>query len=149
MIEGNQAYLDVLIAQYVMGPKRDAHFRNLHSGPCNCFEGLNFPNLMDFHGYLNLGVRAMRERRLQPRVSDSRMGKITLDDGTIIECVLVNRSASGACIEVDSPTRVAGSFTLTVAPSDFKHDCQVAWRLGKRLGITFLISPSKVVQGQI
>jgi hypothetical protein len=93
-------------------------------------------------------MRSVRERRLQPRVPDSRAGKITLDDGTIIECVLVNRSASGVCIEVDSPSRVAGFFTLTVSNSDLKHNCRVAWRLGKRLGLTFLSNPTKAVQEQ-
>ena len=91
---------------------------------------------------------SVQERRLEPRIPDSRAGKITLDDGTIIDCVLVNRSASGVCIEVDSPSRVAGFFTLAVDNSDLKRDCRVAWRLGKRLGLTFLTNPTKAVQPQ-
>ena len=82
-------------------------------------------------------MRPVLERRLQPRVQLTTAGKITLDNGTEIECVIVNRSASGVCVEVDDPARVAGQFLLTIGTEDLNRRCSVIWRLGKRLGLTF------------
>ena len=80
----------------------------------------------------------MLERRLQPRVSVSKAGKITLDSGTNIECVIVNRSNDGVCIEVDSPNRIPESFLLTIGADGIDRACRVLWRLGKRLGLKWL-----------
>ena len=82
-------------------------------------------------------MRAMLERRLQPRDQVSTAAKITLDSGTEIECVIVNRSASGVCVEVDGPATVAGQFLLTIGTEDLNRRCSVIWRLGRRLGLTF------------
>jgi PilZ domain len=79
----------------------------------------------------------MLEQRLQPRVQVSKAAKIALDNGTKIECVVVNRSSGGVCIEVDSPTRIPESFALTMGTDDLNRACRVRWRLGKRLGLAF------------
>jgi hypothetical protein len=80
----------------------------------------------------------MLERRLQSRVGESKAGKIALDCGTKIECVVVNRSVDGVCIEVDSPTRIPESFMLTAGTEDINRACRVLWRLGKRLGLKWV-----------
>ena len=80
-------------------------------------------------------VRAMLEQRLQPRVGVSKVAKISLENGTIIDCVVVNRSSGGICVEVDSPTRIPDSFALTTSADDVSRACRVVWRLGKRLGL--------------
>ena len=79
----------------------------------------------------------MIERRLKPRVRAPKAGKIAFDNGTETECVIVNRSSAGVCIEVDSPTRIPESFVLTVGSDDINRVCRVIWRLGKRLGLAF------------
>jgi hypothetical protein len=82
-------------------------------------------------------MRAVPEQqRLQPRVPVSKAAKIALDNGTKIECVVVNRSSGGVCIEADSPTRIPESFVLTMG-TDINRVCHVRWRLGKRLGLAF------------
>ena len=82
-------------------------------------------------------MRSVLEQRLQPRVPVSKAGKIALDNGTKIECVVVNRSSGGVCIEADSPTRIPESFVLTMGTDDINRVCRVRWRLGKRLGLAF------------
>jgi len=79
----------------------------------------------------------MLELRLQPRVPVLKAGRIALDNGTMIECVVVNRSSGGVCIEVDSPTRIPESFALTIGTEYMNRVCRVKWRLGKRLGLAF------------
>ena len=79
----------------------------------------------------------MSEHRLESRASVLKAGKIALDNGTNIECVVVNRSSGGVCIEADSPTRIPESFVLTVGTDDINRVCRVKWRLGKRLGLAF------------
>jgi hypothetical protein len=79
----------------------------------------------------------MRDQlRLQPRVPVLKAGKIALDNGTKIECVIVNRSSGGVCIEADSPSRIPESFVLTMG-TELNRVCRVRWRLGKRLGLAF------------
>ena len=79
----------------------------------------------------------MLEQRLQPRIPTSKAGKIVLENGTQIECVVVNRSSGGVCIEADSPTRIPESLVLTVGTDNLNRVCRVRWRLGKRLGLAF------------
>ncbi len=79
----------------------------------------------------------MLDQRSQPRVPVSKAGKITLDNGTKIECFVINRSSGGVGIEVDSPARVPESFVLTMGTDDINRACRVRWRLGKRLGLAF------------
>lgn len=86
----------------------------------------------------------MLERRFQPRVQVSTAGKITLDNGTEIACVIVNRSTSGVCVEVDNPARVAGQFLLTIDAKNLNRRCSVIWRLGRRLGLTFEVDTAEL-----
>jgi PilZ domain len=79
----------------------------------------------------------MVEQRTEPRLRTLDLGKISTDHGDTIDCVVVNRSSNGVCIEVDSPIRVPESFVLTVSDENIRRPCRVVWRLGKRIGVTF------------
>ena len=79
----------------------------------------------------------MLEQRTEPRLRTLNLGKIATDHGDTIGCVVINRSSTGVCIEVDSPTRVPESFVLTMSDETIRRACRVVWRLGKRIGVTF------------
>ncbi len=65
---------------------------------------------------------------------------ITLDgDVRSHECHVLDVSAGGAKLIVDIDTPIGSLFRLSVAPhSIVRRPCQVVWRKGRQVGVTFL-----------
>lgn len=57
----------------------------------------------------------------------------------IVECVLKNISATGACISVEVPEVVPDYFFLKIKErgEQLSPKCRVSWRCGKAMGIEF------------
>ena len=58
-------------------------------------------------------------------------------NGSGIDCVIRNISATGAALEVESQSGIPGSFRLVIAAEHFSRGCRVLWRKEKRLGVVF------------
>jgi hypothetical protein len=76
------------------------------------------------------------EKRDQRRQRILKAGTIAFN-GSGIDCVIRNISATGAALEVESQIGVPGSFRLVIAAEHFNKSCHVLWRKEKRLGVMF------------
>jgi hypothetical protein len=80
------------------------------------------------------------ERRRAARVSTANCGVIVYGFSVAIECMIVNCSELGACIEVSASTdasAIPGEFVLLSDTPHPKRHCRVVWRLFQRLGVQF------------
>ena len=82
----------------------------------------------------------MKENRRHARVQlpgfSSKSGRIVVDPKTpSIECRIVDLSASGACLEVNSQVTLPKRFEFHA--SGTRRKCNLVWRNGRRLGIAF------------
>ncbi len=78
----------------------------------------------------------MVETRLKPRFRASKTA--TIQTGLdAIKCVIRNLSTTGATIEVEYQIRIPDKFSLIVAEDNLNLSCQVVWRRGFRIGVTF------------
>ena len=80
----------------------------------------------------------MEERRSELRRRALLPGKILLSSGGAIDCLLRDRSPSGARLRVESVIGIPESFTLEITQSRELRPARVAWRKPGELGITFL-----------
>jgi len=71
------------------------------------------------------------ERR---RVFD--IGLIRFGDASV-DCVLRNLSDSGCALDVGPNSDVPDCFTLIELPNKGIYSCTVAWRRGRRIGVSF------------
>jgi hypothetical protein len=75
-------------------------------------------------------------RRNAPRRRVLKTGSIEFAD-TVIECTVRDMSDSGAALQVVSPLYIPDRFTLFIQSEQSKRTCRIAWRAGKRMGVTF------------
>ena len=79
----------------------------------------------------------MDERRSDKRHRVLKSGTIAVDRTGAIDCLLRNVSATGACLEVESPVWIPDTFMLVIDKDGLKRACRVAWRSAKRIGVKF------------
>ena len=80
----------------------------------------------------------MLERKGQPRRRTLKPGKIVFDRRScVMDCMVRNVSATGACLELASTVGVPDRFDLVIAPEPHARPCRVAWKDNKRVGVTF------------
>jgi PilZ domain-containing protein len=78
----------------------------------------------------------MQKRRTAPRQRTLKGGTISFGHA-VIDCVLRNVSATGACLEVASPIGIPDDFTLIIKSDNTSRRCHVAWRAAQRIGVRF------------
>ena len=78
----------------------------------------------------------MEERRDNGRNRILKTGAIEFNGGAI-DCVVRNISDSGAALDVASPVGIPEHFILSILPDGSRHECRVAWRKQKRIGVAF------------
>jgi hypothetical protein len=79
----------------------------------------------------------MTEQRKVIRRRVLKRGTIAFNRAGGISCTVRNVSATGACLEVESPLGIPDVFTLVIESDHETHPCQVVWRSEKRLGVSF------------
>jgi hypothetical protein len=80
----------------------------------------------------------MEEKRKHPRTEIDEPAYVS-SGGSVMRCVVRNISVEGAAIDVENPAFVPQRFRLVMArDSSLVHDCQVAWILNNRIGLTFI-----------
>ena len=74
--------------------------------------------------------------RIKPTGRDTSAGKIVVDmKSPAIDCVVVDTSAGGACLEVNPGTVTPKRFELVYG--GMRKKCRVAWVHGRRIGVAF------------
>jgi hypothetical protein len=87
---------------------------------------------------LGLIVLGLREQRLQPRRNTTIMATAVFDGGrTRLDCVIRNLSEGGAKLEFATVRGIPQTFDLIVS-GHRPHQCRVAWRALKELGVQFI-----------
>jgi hypothetical protein len=76
------------------------------------------------------------EKRDHRRQRVLKAGTIAFN-GSAIDCVVRNISATGAALEVESQIGIPLSFHLIIAAENFSERCRVLWRRESRLGVVF------------
>jgi PilZ domain len=76
----------------------------------------------------------MDDKRSSQRNRVLKAGTIEFNGGAI-DCMVRNRSAAGAALDVTSPIGIPERFTLIADGARFP--CQVVWRKEKRIGVAF------------
>ena len=79
------------------------------------------------------------ERRSVPRTSVFKVARIVFGahECTLINCVVLNLTAAGACARVEDDCAVPDEFELTFDGLRTLRSCRVAWRMDGRLGVEF------------
>jgi hypothetical protein len=80
----------------------------------------------------------MNERRSNPRHRVLKAATIEFNRAGGVSCTVRNLSATGACIEVESPLGIPKSFDLMIKDEPPIHHCEVVWRTVHRLGVSFI-----------
>jgi hypothetical protein len=81
-------------------------------------------------------IQKRRFERIKPSGPLSRSGKVIIDPKTpAIDCVIVDYSAGGACLEVLPRVPLPNRFELLYAGT--RKKCRVVWTKGPRLGVSF------------
>ncbi|MEO6014081.1 MAG: PilZ domain-containing protein [Devosia sp.] len=78
------------------------------------------------------------ENRLQPRRNTMIVATAIFESGrTRVDCIIRNLSDGGAKLEFATVRGIPQSFDLLV-PGHRPHQCRVAWRALKELGVQFI-----------
>jgi hypothetical protein len=78
------------------------------------------------------------ERRHHDRLRVRMPATIVFGRGSAaVDCVVLDFSTGGACLEIKIPIGIPDEFELTISHSDIIHPCLVVWRKPRRLGIAF------------
>jgi hypothetical protein len=80
----------------------------------------------------------MDERRAALRTRTLLSGKIMLGGGGVIDCMLRNRSATGARLQVPTVVGIPEHFTLVIEPAGERRPVRVAWRKQTEIGVAFV-----------
>jgi hypothetical protein len=78
------------------------------------------------------------ENRAAPRLRTIKGGSILFGTAPAIDCVIRNKSQSGAQLAVESPAGIPDEFKLLIKPELIKRNCRVAWRKADRIGVQFV-----------
>jgi hypothetical protein len=80
----------------------------------------------------------MQERRQSPRTRTLRAGKILFNNKrSVIDCMVRNISASGACVLVANVVGIPATFDLVIDGESASRPCAMVWHANNRLGIEF------------
>jgi PilZ domain len=79
----------------------------------------------------------MTDKRASQRQRTFKAGSIVFNYAAGIDCIVKNRSAVGAMIEVESQLGVPDSFVLVIDCDKVRQPCSVVWRKGNRIGVEF------------
>jgi hypothetical protein len=78
------------------------------------------------------------ERKAEKRHRTLKRGKIVFDRrNCVIDCMVRNVSAAGACLELPSTVGVPDRFDLLIARETYPRRCRIAWKDDTRVGVTF------------
>jgi len=78
------------------------------------------------------------ERKTGQRRRTLKPGKIVFDRRScVIDCMVRNVSAAGACLVLPSTVGVPDRFDLVIAAESYPRPCRVAWKDDTRVGVTF------------
>lgn len=78
----------------------------------------------------------MKEIRAAVRRKIHKAGSIVAG-GRPVTCTVHNLSAAGAALSVTQPSALPDAFVLILEMEQRQHPCQVVWRRGNRIGVTF------------
>jgi hypothetical protein len=84
-----------------------------------------------------VGSIAMNERRNSPRHRVFQAGTIEFNRAGGVSCTVRNLSATGACLEVESPLGIPETFDIMIGSDKLIHHCKVMWRSVHRIGVAF------------
>ena len=76
------------------------------------------------------------EKRDSGRNRVLKSGAIEFNGGAI-DCVVRNISETGAALDVASPVGIPEHFILAILPDGSRHQCRIAWRKERRIGVAF------------
>jgi hypothetical protein len=81
-------------------------------------------------------TKSMESKRKHPRRSVSDRGKIVINRPfSMLDCIVLDMSEGGACLEVSVVAELPPAFELVFA--ERRRACTVAWQKEKRIGVTF------------
>jgi PilZ domain len=83
----------------------------------------------------------MVDQRTGIRKDTSLNGRILLDGGTAMPCVLANVSATGAKISLPRPAELPDTFHLQADDLDLDVQAEIVWHREEQLGVRFLRRP--------
>jgi hypothetical protein len=85
-------------------------------------------------------VKRTKVQREPRRHLNNHSAVMAVDDGTKLDCVVLDVSPGGAKIVTDAAIDIGGTFSLTLVPSHPKRQqCEVVWRRGKTYGVKFVV----------
>ena len=74
--------------------------------------------------------------RLRPEGRVSRVAKIFVDPkAPVIECILVDYSAGGACLQLQKFIQLPERFEVLYGTT--RKRCRIVWKRALRIGVTF------------
>jgi len=80
----------------------------------------------------------MKERRSSSRTRILRSGKILFNDKrSVVDCIVRNVSADGACLQIESLVGVPSRFDLLIEGEQTSRPCRIAWQSDHRTGVAF------------
>ena len=80
----------------------------------------------------------MQERRHSPRTRTLRAARILFNNRrSVIDCMVRNVSAHGACLLVANVVGIPASFDLMIDGESASRACTMVWHAHNRLGIEF------------
>ncbi|MDH2380864.1 PilZ domain-containing protein [Bradyrhizobium sp. CER78] len=83
-----------------------------------------------------MNTKLTRYKTDSRRIVLMKRGTICSGD-TSIGCVVLNMSTGGAGLAVESDEPIPFAFELKIESEPIRRRCVVAWRLERRLGVTF------------
>lgn len=82
----------------------------------------------------------MKDNRAAPRHRTFKGGRISQEGFSVLDCVIRNISATGACVEVVNQKSIPDEFELVITQDNAVRRCRVVWRAGNRIGVQFFHS---------
>jgi hypothetical protein len=79
----------------------------------------------------------MHEKRSEFRFKTNRSGKLFLDGGDVIDCLVHDLSANGAGLEVTDPKQIPDEFVIKISGMDRKYRCRITWKNEGVIGVQF------------
>jgi hypothetical protein len=81
------------------------------------------------------------ERDLQPkkrRPSVLRVGKISLNNGSVITCLIRQLTYRHASLELTGSIEIPSMFELSIPGENWIRECQVCWKKPPMIGVSFV-----------
>lgn len=86
------------------------------------------------------GVRQNERREFDRKSAYIGAHAVIANSDMTVDCTILDVSESGAQLKINELDKEIARFKLFVPKTDHMHECQVVWRVGKRLGVNFLNS---------